>query len=135
GGQKQRVAIAGVLAMRNDVVVLDESTAMLDPRGRREVMNTILRLNKEQGITVLLITHFMEEAVLAGRVLVMDNGRLLLDGTPNEVFAQKDVLRRAGLEQPAPARFADLVREHFPDLPEGILTEEDCAQAMGGLFI
>ena len=130
GGQKQRVAIAGILAMRNECIVLDEATAMLDPRGRREVMEAILRLNREQGITVLLITHFMEEAVQAGRVLVMDEGRLLLEGTPREVFAQEDALRKAGLALPAPARLAEALRPHFPAMPRGVLTEEECAQAI-----
>ncbi|MDR1928256.1 MAG: energy-coupling factor transporter ATPase [Oscillospiraceae bacterium] len=134
GGQKQRVAIAGILAMRNDAIVFDEATAMLDPRGRREVMDAVLRLNREQGITVLFITHFMEEAVLADRVLVMDEGRLLLDGTPQAVFAQQNALRAAGLELPIPALFAQKLRAHFPALPEDILTEEDCARAIFRLF-
>jgi len=134
GGQKQRVAIAGVLAMQNDMLVLDESTAMLDPRGRAEVLDTVLRLNRERGITVLSITHFMEEAVRAERVMAMDAGRLLLDGPPGEIFAQREVLRRAGLELPAPALFAALVREDFPGLPQGILTEEDCARQIFDLF-
>ena len=134
GGQKQRVAIAGVLAMHNAMIVLDESTAMLDPRGRAEVLDTVLRLNRERGITVLFITHFMEEAVRAQRVMVMDEGALLLDGPPGEVFAQEEILRRAGLELPAAARFAELVREEFPGLPGGILTEEECAREIYGLF-
>ncbi|MDR2753271.1 MAG: energy-coupling factor transporter ATPase [Oscillospiraceae bacterium] len=131
GGQKQRVAIAGVLAMRTDVLVLDESTAMLDPRGRQEVLDTVERLRRERGIAVLLITHFMEEAVQADRVLVMHEGRLLLQGTPGEVFAQTEVLTRAGLELPAPARLAQALRtELLPQMPAGLLTEEECAEAI-----
>ncbi|MDR2686211.1 MAG: energy-coupling factor transporter ATPase [Oscillospiraceae bacterium] len=135
GGQKQRVAIAGVLAMRTDMIVLDESTAMLDPRGRREVMDTVLRLNRERGITVLFITHFMDEAARAGRVMVMHEGEILLDGPPREVFAQADALRKAGLELPVPALFADMVRGEFPGMPEEILTEEECAEAIFGRFV
>ena len=134
GGQKQRVAIAGVLAMQGDVIVLDESTAMLDPKGRAEVMRTLRALNEERGITVLLITHFMEEAAQAGRVLVMHEGRLLMDGTPGEVFARKDELRRAGLSLPEPALLAEGVREAFPALPAGILTEDGCVEGILGLF-
>jgi len=125
GGQKQRVAIAGVLAMHTDMIVLDESTAMLDPRGRREVMDTVLRLNRERGITVLFITHFMDEAARAGRVMVMHEGEILLDGPPREVFAEAEALRKAGLELPVPALFADMV-----GLPAGVLTEDDCVQAI-----
>ncbi|MCL2299311.1 MAG: energy-coupling factor transporter ATPase [Firmicutes bacterium] len=130
GGQKQRVAIAGVLAMRTDMIVLDESTAMLDPRGRREVMETVLRLNRERGITVLFITHFMDEAARAGRVMVMHEGEILLDGPPREVFAQAGALHKAGLELPVPALFADMMRAEFPAMPEGILTEEECAEGI-----
>jgi len=130
GGQKQRVAIAGVLAMHTDMIVLDESTAMLDPRGRREVMDTVLRLNRERGITVLFITHFMDEAARAGRVMVMHEGEILLDGPPREVFARADALRRAGLELPVPALFADMVRRELPGMAEGVLTEEECARGI-----
>jgi len=129
GGQKQRVAIAGVLAMHNDMLVLDESTAMLDPRGRREVLDAIIELNRARGITVLLITHFMEEAARADRVMVMHEGRLALDGPPAEVFAQREVLRRAGLDLPAPARFADML-----GLPGGVLTEEECVRKIYELY-
>ncbi len=133
GGQKQRVAIAGVLAMQTDMIVLDESTAMLDPRGRREVMETVLRLNRERGITVLFITHFMEEAVQADRVLVMHEGEIMLDGAPRTVFTQSEPLRSAGLELPAAALFAGMLRAEFPSLPQGILTEEECAAAIYNL--
>jgi len=128
GGQKQRVAIAGVLAMHNDMIVLDESTAMLDPRGRSEVIEAVLRLNRERGITVLFITHFMEEALQADRVMVMHEGRLILDGSPQEVFAEREMLRQAGLNLPAAARFAEAVRAEFPDMPEAVLTEEACVE-------
>jgi energy-coupling factor transport system ATP-binding protein len=133
GGQKQRVAIAGILAMQNDVIVLDESTAMLDPKGRAEVMQSIRALNRDRGITVLLITHFMEEAAQADRVLVMDAGRLVLDGSPAQVFAEREALRQAGLALPEPAKLADRLRADFPQLPEGILTEEDAVAAILGI--
>jgi len=97
-------------------------------------MDTVLRLNRERGITVLFITHFMDEAARAGRVMVMDGGEVLLDGPPREVFAQADVLRKAGLELPVPALFAGMVREEFPGMPEGVLTEEECAQAIMRIF-
>lgn len=100
GGQKQRVAIAGVIAMQTECIVLDEPTAMLDPKGREEVMQTVKRLNKEMGITVVLVTHFMDEAVQADRVVVMDGGKVLMDGKPKEVFVQVDKLRKCGLDVP-----------------------------------
>ena len=100
GGQKQRVAIAGVLAMMPQCIIFDESTAMLDPGGRREVLDTIRKLNSEQGMTVLNITHYMNEAAEAGRIIVINDGKLLLDGTPDEVFAQRDILNEVGLEVP-----------------------------------
>ena len=134
GGQKQRVAIAGILAMQGDVIVLDESTAMLDPRGRAEVLSSVRALNRDRGITVLLITHFMEEAVQADRVLVMNEGRLIMQGPPREVFAQGEQLRQAGLALPAPAQLAQQVREAFPTLPEDILTEDDCVAGILALF-
>ncbi|MBQ7951225.1 MAG: energy-coupling factor transporter ATPase [Clostridia bacterium] len=100
GGQKQRVAIAGIVAMRPSVIVLDEPTAMLDPRGRKEVVETILRLNREYGITAILITHNMEEAALADRIVVMEKGKILLDGTPEEIFSQYEILKKTGLDVP-----------------------------------
>jgi energy-coupling factor transport system ATP-binding protein len=124
GGQKQRVAIAGVLAMQTQMIVLDESTAMLDPRGRQEVMDTVIQLHR-QGKTVLLITHFMEEAMQADRVLVMHNGSLIAQGSPREVFAQRDVLLQAGLTLPAAARFAQAA-----GLGDDILTEDECVNAI-----
>ncbi len=100
GGQKQRVAIAGIVAMRPSVIVLDEPTAMLDPRGRKEVVETILRLNREYGITAILITHNMEEAALADRIVVMEKGKILLDGSPKEIFSQYEILKQTGLDVP-----------------------------------
>ena len=100
GGQKQRVAIAGIVAMRPSVIVLDEPTAMLDPKGREEVMDTIRKLNREYGITVILITHNMEEAALADRIVVMENGKVLLDGSPRDVFSQYEILEKTGLDVP-----------------------------------
>ena len=130
GGQKQRVAIAGILAMRPDCIVLDEPTAMLDPQGRKEVLETVFRLNKEQGITVVLITHYMEEAVLADRVLVMEEGRILIQGTPREVFSRVDELRGVELDVPQPTELCHELRMQGVPLPEGILTAEECAQAL-----
>ncbi len=130
GGQKQRIAIAGVLAMHPDCLVLDEPTAMLDPQGRREVLDTVCRLNREQGMTVVLITHYMEEAALAERVVVMDEGKVLLDGTPRRVFADADTLRQVGLDIPQPTALCAALRARGIDLPADILTEEECAAAL-----
>ncbi len=130
GGQKQRIAIAGVLAMHPDCLVLDEPTAMLDPHGRQEVLDTVCRLNREQGMTVVLITHYMEEAALADRIVVMDEGRVLLDGTPREVFAQADTLHAVGLDVPQPTALCAALRARGIDLPDGILTPEECAEAL-----
>lgn len=130
GGQKQRVAVAGIIAMRTDCIVFDESTAMIDPQGRREVMDTILRLNRELGITVVLITHFMEEAVQADRVIVMDSGRIAAAGKPETVFADEAFLERTGLELPPAAKLASMLRKSGVDLPKNILTPESCAQAL-----
>ena len=130
GGQKQRVAIAGVVAMRPDCLVLDEATAMLDPRGREQVMETIHRLNREFGITVVAITHYMEEAAQADRVLVMSQGRVVMEGTPKEVFSKTQQVRSLRLDVPQAAALRDeLVKAGLP-LPEGIITEEECAQAI-----
>ncbi len=130
GGQKQRIAIAGVIAMEPKCIVLDEPTAMLDPRGRREVMETIGRLNKEKGITVVLITHHMEEAAQADRVVVMHKGGIAADGTPKEVFSQVELLHRIGLAAPDSVELCwALNREGF-DLPLDKLNPEECAQAL-----
>lgn len=115
GGQKQRVAIAGMIAMLPECIVLDEPTAMLDPRGRKEVMDTILKLNREMGMTVVFITHFMEEAVRASRVIVMDNAEILMDGTPREVFRQADRVKAAGLDVPKPAELARALQKRRSD--------------------
>ena len=130
GGQKQRIAIAGVLAMRPRCIVLDEPTAMLDPRGREEVISTITRLNREQGITVILITHHMREAVGADRVIVMHKGGILTDGTPREVFSQVELLRRAGLDVPQTTDLLFSLRNAGWDLPLDALTPEECAEAI-----
>ena len=121
GGQKQRVAIAGVIAMQTECIILDESTAMLDPMGREEVMQTVKRLNKEMGITVVLVTHFMDEAVQADRVIVMDGGRPVMDGTPAEVFTQVEKLRSCGLDVPQSTELC-----HNLGLGEGVLDVDGC---------
>jgi energy-coupling factor transport system ATP-binding protein len=130
GGQKQRVAIAGILAMRPDMIVLDEATAMLDPVGREEVMGTLIRLNREEGMTVIIITHHMDEAVRADRVLVLDEGRIVLQGTPTEVFAQYEILQRLGLDVPTAARLARELRDAGVVLPAGILTVDQLVGAL-----
>ena len=125
GGQKQRVAIAGILAMQPQCIVLDEPTAMLDPRGREEVMTAMTRLNKEMGITIVLITHYMDEAVRADRAIVMNSGRIALDGTPREVFSHEDVIEKAGLELPECALLASGLRRRGVPMDKGILTADD----------
>lgn len=125
GGQKQRVAIAGIIAMRPECIIFDEATAMLDPSGRQEVMNTIKRLNKENNITVLLITHFMEEAVEADRVIVMEKGRKVIEGTPKEVFSRVDELKRIGLDVPYMTELSQLLKEDGLNISEDILTVEE----------
>lgn len=133
GGQKQRIAIAGILAMQPKVLVLDEPTAMLDPKGRRSIMEVLHRL-VESGITVILITHHMDEAVEADRVIVVDDGRILLDGTPYEVFAQEDVLRKAGLTVPQSVALMHALRAQGIDLPEAVLTVEECVAVLERLL-
>ncbi|MBE6927058.1 MAG: energy-coupling factor transporter ATPase [Ruminococcaceae bacterium] len=130
GGQKQRVAIAGVLAMQPRCIVLDEPTAMLDPHGREEVLKTIEQLNREKGITVILITHHMLEAIRADRVIVMDEGKILLDGTPKEVFVQETLLHEAGLSVPSTTQLIQQLNEAGADLPLDALSTEECAQAI-----
>ena len=125
GGQKQRIAIAGVLAMTPDCIVLDEPTAMLDPVGRKEVLETVHRLNKEEGITIVYITHFMEEAVTSDRVVVMKNGKLLHDGTPREIFSQVPMLKELGLDVPVAAEVAAKLRLDGVSLSNEIITEEE----------
>ena len=130
GGQKQRVAIAGVIAMRPRCIVLDEPTAMLDPHGREEVISTIERLNREMGITVVLITHHMTEAIRAQRVIVMDTGRILADGTPKEVFPQVELLESVGLTVPATTKVLYALNQAGFDLPLDALSTEECAQVL-----
>lgn len=130
GGQKQRVAIAGVLAMRPRCLVLDEPTAMLDPLGRREVLATVTRLNKEEGITVVYITHFMEEAAAADRVVVLDAGRVAFIGRPAEVFSRVDELKALGLDAPLAAEVAARLRTAGLALPAGVTTDEELAVAL-----
>ena len=125
GGQKQRVAIAGIIAMRPECIIFDEATAMLDPSGRQEVMNTIKRLNKEYNITVLHITHFMEEAVEADRVIVMEKGKLALEGTPREVFSKVTRLKEIGLDVPYMTELAHILKEDGLDIRDNILTVDE----------
>jgi len=129
GGQKQRVAIAGVIAMRPQCIVLDEPTAMLDPKGRKEVMKTIKMLNG-MGVTVVLITHYMEEAAQARRVVVMDKGEIIMDGTPREIFAEVEKLKAVGLDVPQVTELAYELRKAGVDLPADILNEEECVKEL-----
>ena len=129
GGQKQRVAIAGILAMQSRCIVLDEPTAMLDPVGRKEVMDTIRQLNQE-GITVIIITHFMEEAVQAGRVIVIHHGEVKMDGTPREVFTHVDELLELGLDVPVPAELAARLRRKGIPLEGSIISKEELGDAL-----
>lgn len=130
GGQKQRVAIAGVLAMQPDVMILDEATAMLDPTGREEVFGTVRKLNREKGITVVWITHFMEEAALADRVVVLHHGQIAMDGTPHEIFSQVEPLKKLGLDVPPMAELSRMLTEGGLPLPAGILTVEDMVKEL-----
>ena len=130
GGQKQRVAIAGIIAMEPECIVLDESTAMLDPRGRQEVMKTVQMLNKKQGKTVVFITHYMDEAVKADRVVVMDKGRIILDGTPKEVFSHTELLKKVGLDVPEATEIANELISEGINLPSDILDIDELAEAV-----
>ena len=130
GGQKQRIAIAGIIAMEPKCIVLDEPTAMLDPKGRREVVDTVLRLNKEKGITVVLITHHMDEAARAQRVIVMDKGTVAADGTPREVFSQVELLHSIRLAAPETVELCYELNQHGFSLPLDNLNTEECAQAL-----
>ncbi|MCL2619443.1 MAG: energy-coupling factor transporter ATPase [Defluviitaleaceae bacterium] len=129
GGQKQRVAIAGILAMRPDIIVMDESTAMLDPIGRREVMAVARRLNAE-GITIILITHYMDEAAQADRIIVMNDGKVVMEGIPNEIFTKIDELKEIGLDVPQAAEIAHKLRLGGVDLPRGIVTGDQLVEAL-----
>ena len=134
GGQKQRVAIAGVLAMRPECIVLDEPTAMLDPAGRREVLDTVKRLNREQGITVVLITHHMDEAAQADRLIVMHDGHIMADDSPEQVFQNVDGLRSLGLEVPEPVALLYELRQAGVDVPLTALTVDECAEVLKALL-
>lgn len=130
GGQKQRVAIAGVIAMQPKCIVMDEPTAMLDPKGRREVMNTIHALNKEKGITVVLITHYMDEAAQADRVVVMDGGKIIMDNVPKKIFSRVKELRTVGLDVPQVTELCDMLIEKGVDISPEIIHEQECAEAL-----
>ena len=130
GGQKQRVAIAGIIAMRPECIVLDEPTAMLDPIGRREVLKTVKRLNREYGITIILITHYMEEAAMCGRVIVMDKGKVLLDDVPKEVFSRVELLKSVGLDVPQVTELVYELNKYGLGLDPHIITEEECTEAL-----
>ena len=134
GGQKQRIAIAGILAMEPECIVLDEATAMLDPAGRREVIDTVRRLNRERGITVVLITHHMAEAESADRVIVMNDGQVAMDGAPHDVFAQVDRLHELGLAAPDTVELLHLLREAGIDVPLTGLTVDECADTICRVF-
>ena len=134
GGQKQRVAIAGVMAMRPQCIVLDEPTAMLDPNGRREVVKTVHELNRQEGITVVLITHYMEEVIHADRVIVMDDGRVVMDGTPREIFSRVEELKSYRLDVPQVTELAYELQKNGVDLPDGILTLEELMKYLLPIF-
>ena len=134
GGQQQRIAIAGILAMEPECIVLDEATAMLDPAGRREVIDTVRRLNRERGITVVLITHHMAEAESADRVIVMNDGQVAMDGAPHDVFAQVDRLHELGLAAPDTVELLHLLREAGIDVPLTGLTVDECADTICRAF-
>ncbi len=130
GGQKQRIAIAGIIAMQPRCIVMDEPTAMLDPKGRRDVMKTIKRLNKERGITVILITHYMDEAAQADRVVVMDKGSVLMDDVPRKIFARADELKAVGLDVPQVTELCGMLRKSGVSISEEIIFEDECAEAI-----
>ncbi len=134
GGQKQRVAIAGIVAMRPKVLILDEPTAMLDPKGRREVMAALKRLNREEGITILLITHYMDEAVQAERVVVMNEGKVLLDDTPGQVFQNIGLMESVALDVPQSAQLMYALRAEDIKVPLSVLTDEDCIRVLSELL-
>lgn len=134
GGQKQRVAIAGIIAMKPRCIVLDEPTAMLDPRGRREVLDTIIKLNRESNITIVLITHFMNEAVRADRVVVIEKGGIILDGAPREVFSNVPLLKTVGLDVPQASELLYELSKCGLKLPDDVLTAEECVKALSKLL-
>lgn len=130
GGQKQRVAIAGIIAMRPECIVLDEPTAMLDPKGRKEVLKTIRKLNAKFGITIILITHYMEEAALADRIVVMDNGEIIMDGVPRDVFSNVELMKRVGLDVPQVTELMYLLGKSGLPSDTHIIDEDECAEAL-----
>ncbi|MBO4594301.1 MAG: energy-coupling factor transporter ATPase [Clostridia bacterium] len=132
GGQKQRIAIAGVLALTPEILILDESTAMLDPAGRKEVLKVVEKLNEEQGVTVIAITHYMEEALFADRVIVLDGGKLAKEGRPEEIFSDRENAVKLGLELPFAARIADELIKRGVKIKSGILTKEELAEELCG---
>ncbi|MBR2636598.1 MAG: energy-coupling factor transporter ATPase [Oscillospiraceae bacterium] len=134
GGQKQRIAIAGIIAMRPKCIVLDEPTAMLDPQGRREVLRTIRQLGKQYGITVVLITHYMDEAAQCDRVVVVDGGRIILEGTPRQVFSHVQEMKAVGLDVPQVTELIWQLREAGYDLPDDIIFEDECVEAIEKLL-
>ena len=134
GGQKQRVAIAGILAMQSRCIVLDEPTAMLDPVGRKEVIQAAWKLNKEEHVTIILITHYMEEVIHADRVIVMDDGKLVMDGTPREIFSKVEELKSYRLDVPQVTELAYELRKAGMDLPEGILSQEEFMEYILPIF-
>lgn len=130
GGQKQRVAIAGVMAMRPQCIVLDEPTAMLDPNGRKEVLEAVHQLNRQENVTVVLITHYMEEVIDANRVVVMDGGHVVMEGTPKEIFSQVETLKKYRLDVPQVTLLAHELKQSGVDIPDGILTTEELVNAL-----
>lgn len=130
GGQKQRVAIAGVIAMRPKCIVLDEPTAMLDPNGRKEVLRTVQELRKQEKVTVILITHYMEEVIDADKVFVMDHGHVVMEGTPRDIFSQVDILKKYRLDVPQVTILADELKKRGLDIPAGILRKEELVEAI-----
>ncbi len=134
GGQKQRIAIAGIIAMQPECIILDEPTAMLDPQGRKEVMATIRKMNREQGITIVLITHYMDEAAQCDRIVVMDKGSVVLDDAPRTVFSHVEQVKEIGLDVPQVTELAWELRRAGCDIPQEIITEEECVEAIKKLF-
>lgn len=130
GGQKQRVAIAGVMAMRPQCIILDEPTAMLDPNGRKEVLEAVHQLNRQENVTVVLITHYMEEVIDADRVVVMDDGHVVMEGTPKEIFSQVETLKKYRLDVPQVTLLAHELKQSGVDIPDGILTTEELVNAL-----
>lgn len=134
GGQKQRIAIAGVLAMKPDVLVMDEPTAMLDPEGRREILETVKKLNRDEGMTVVMITHFMEEAAQADRVVVIDHGKIIMQGIPKEVFSRVEELKKIGLDVPQATELAYLLKKSGFDFDADILTADECVDKILSVY-